>query len=222
MTSRIEEAFERLAAHYGRRRRDPAANPFDAMLAPALGANAADRRIAQAIENLHEAGVTDAPGIVESSPDELIEWLGPLGNARQKADRLLKLARFIVERYDGSIEALLGADPETLRGELLSLPGIGAHTADSILLFAGRRPSFVVDLAAHRVLKRHGWIEFEADGEAIKESVEAALARDPVKLAEFHDLLDLIGRQHCRKAPLCDGCPLAELLPAGGPLAPEF
>ncbi|HEV7225690.1 MAG TPA: endonuclease III domain-containing protein [Pirellulales bacterium] len=222
MTSRIEEALQRLVAHYGRRRREAAENPFDALLAAALGANAADRRVALAIENLREAGVTDARGLVESSPDELIEWLGPAGNARQKAGRLLKLARFIVERYDGSIEALFSLDTEALRGELLSLQGIGARTADSILLFAGRRPELVVDLATHRVLKRHGWIEFEADGEAIKESVEAALSRDPGRLAEFHDLLDVVGRQHCRKAPLCDGCPLAELLPAGGPLAPEF
>lgn len=222
MTSRLEAAFERLAAHYGARRRQTAENPLAALLLAVLGAGPANERGIKTIENLREAGVTDARGLSELASDELIELIDPAGHAGKQAARLLTLARFVVERYEGSIESMFEADMETLRGELLALNGIGAETADSILLFAARRPSFVVDLAVHRVLKRHGWIEFEADSQALKEYVESGFDRDPERLAEFHDLLDLVGRQHCRKAPLCDGCPLAELLPVGGPLAPEF
>lgn len=222
MTSRLEAAFEHLAAHYGAPRRQTAETPLAELLLAILGAGPANERGRQAIENLREAGVTDARGLSELAIDELIELIDPAGRAGKKAARLLTLTRFIVERYEGSIERMFEADMETLRGELLALGGIGAETADSILLFAARRPSFVVDLAAHRVLKRHGWIEFEADSQALKEYVESGFDRDPARLAEFHDLLDLVGRQHCRKTPLCDGCPLAELLPPGGPLAPEF
>ena len=222
MNSNLDLAIEHLIAHYGRRRRAAAKDAFAALIGALVDDEGASARSAKVLENLHAAGASDARSLAEASLDELSEWIAPAGNARKRGERLQRLARFVVERYDGSFEAMLAADAETLRGELLGIRGIGAETADSVLLFAAGRPSFVVDLAVHRVLKRHGWIEFEADGETIKEYVESSLDRDAARLAEFHDLLELVGRQHCRKAPVCDGCPLAELLPESGPLTPEF
>ena len=42
-----------------------------------------------------------------------------------------------------------------LRDELLALNGIGPETADSILLYAGNHPVFVVDAYTRRILERH-------------------------------------------------------------------
>jgi endonuclease-3 related protein len=222
MNSDLETALDRLTAHYGRRIRAAADDSFAALIGAVLGEACDAPRAAQALENLNAAGVVDVRTLSVASPDELNEWLAPAGNAQKRGERLRRLAAFVVDRYEGDVDAMLAADVESLREELLAVRGIGAETADSILLFAAGRPSFVVDLAAHRVLKRHGWVEFDADNASVKEYVESSLPRDPAKLAEFHDLLQLVARQHCRKAPVCEGCPLAELLPAGGPLAPEF
>src|SRR2546426_255249 len=41
-----------------------------------------------------------------------------------------------------------------LGAELLSIPGIGPETADSILLYAAGRPVFVVDAYTRRILSR--------------------------------------------------------------------
>ncbi|HUY88222.1 MAG TPA: endonuclease III domain-containing protein [Pirellulales bacterium] len=221
MHASLQTVRDRLTANYGRRRRNAAPDGFAALVCALLGEDAASPRAAQVLENLQAAGVADARGLCEASLEELIEWIEPAGNARKRAERLRRLARFVVERYAGDVQTMLAAGAETLRGELLGLSGIGAETADSILLFAAGRPSFIVDLAVHRVLKRHGWIEFDADGESIKEYVESGLDRDAERLAEFHDLLALVGREHCRKTPVCEGCPLEELLPEGGPLEPE-
>lgn len=217
----LATAFERLTAHYGPRRRSAAPDSFSQLVCALLDDDPASPRAAQVLENLQDSGVADARSLSEASLEELSDWLEPAGNARKRAERLRRIANFAVERYAGDVEAMLAADAETLRGELLGLRGIGAETADSILLFAAGRPSFVVDLAVHRVLKRHGWVEFDAGGESIKEYVESGCQRDAERLAEFHRLLALVGREHCRKTPVCEGCPLAELLPAGGPFEPE-
>lgn len=222
MNSDLEIAFERLTAHYGRRMRAEAGDSFVALICSILDEGCDRPRAVEVLENLSAAGVVGVRALRDASLDELSEWMAPAGNAQKRAERLRRLAAFVADRYDGDIDAMLAADAESLREELLGIRGIGAETADSILLFAAGRPSFVVDLAAHRLLKRHGWAEFDADNANVKEYVESDLARDPARLAEFHDLLQIVARQHCRKAPVCEGCPLAELLPEGGPLAPEF
>jgi endonuclease-3 related protein len=99
----------------------------------------------------------------------------------------------------------------------LTVKGVGPETADSIVLYAAGLPSFVVDTYTHRVLARHGWIEPEADYHQIKELFESQLPVDVPLYNEFHALLVRVGHHHCRKTPVCEGCPLAELLPPGGP-----
>jgi endonuclease-3 related protein len=222
MNSDLEIALERLIAHYGRRMRIATGDSFVALICSILD-EACDRpRAVEVLENLSAAGAVDVGALSDASLDELSEWMAPAGNAQKRAERLRRLATVVVDRYEGDVDAMLAVDSETLREELLGIRGVGAETADSILLFAAGRPSFVVDLAAHRVLKRHGWVEFDGDNATVKEYVESGFDRDPARLAEFHDLLQIVGREHCRKAPACEGCPLAELLPEGGPLAPEF
>jgi len=50
-------------------------------------------------------------------------------------------------------------DVSLLRGELLSIWGIGPETADSILLYALDKPSFVVDAYTKRVFERDYLLE---------------------------------------------------------------
>ncbi len=153
--------------------------------------------------------------------EELEELIRPAGYYRVKARRLRNLLAMVVQRYDGSLDAMFQAPLETLREELLSINGIGPETADSILLYAGNLPTFVIDSYTHRVLARHGWIGFEAGYDELKEHFESGLARDAALYNEYHALLVRVGHAHCRKQARCDGCPLAELLPESGPREPE-
>ncbi|HPP52646.1 MAG TPA: endonuclease III domain-containing protein, partial [Thermoguttaceae bacterium] len=88
-------------------------------------------------------------------------------------------------------------------------------------LYAGNLPTFVVDAYTHRVLARHGWIGFDADYYQIKEYFEDQLEPDVQLFNEYHALLVRVGHLHCRRQPKCNGCPLEEMLPEGGPLTPE-
>ena len=98
--------------------------------------------------------------------------------------------------------------------------GIGPETADSILLYAGNHPVFVVDAYTHRIFARHGITGGKPDYEHVRAQFEAALPRDPQLLNEFHALVVNTGKNWCRKSkPRCAECPLGSLLPATSPLS---
>ena len=90
--------------------------------------------------------------------------------------------KFVIEEYDGSLDAMFRTSLSTLREQLLAIHGIGPETADAILLYAGGLPTFVVDTYTHRVLARHGWIDYDADYHEIKDYFESALPAEAATL----------------------------------------
>jgi endonuclease III-like uncharacterized protein len=66
-----------------------------------------------------------------------------------------------------------------LRDQLLALNGVGPETADSILLYAGNHPSFVVDAYTRRILERHQIVSSAAGYEEIRQLFEQALSGTP-------------------------------------------
>jgi endonuclease-3 related protein len=77
-----------------------------------------------------------------------------------------------------------------LREELLALNGIGPETADSILLYAGNHPVFVVDAYTRRILDRHRILPPNAPYDTIRNLFEAALSA-PEFVAQCKDGLHL-------------------------------
>jgi endonuclease-3 related protein len=61
---------------------------------------------------------------------------------------------------------------------LLEQNGIGPETADSILLYAGQHPVFVVDAYTKRILSRHEVVAHEAKYDEIRDLVERALGTE--------------------------------------------
>lgn len=220
MTSQLQRVYERLFSHYGPQHWWPAETPFEVMVGAVLTQNTNWKNVEKAIRNLREAGVLSPRALYKLPLEELAELIQPAGYFRLKAKRLHNLLRLLVEEYDASFEAMFATDRETLREQLLAVNGIGPETADSILLYAGQIPTFVVDTYTHRVLARHGWIDFDTDYHSIKDHFESSLERDAALFNEFHGLLVRVGNEHCRKTPKCEGCPLEKMLPGGKPLEP--
>jgi len=111
---------------------------------------------------------------------------------------------------------MFATDLPTLRTKLLTIDGVGPETADSILLYAGELPTFVVDTYTARVFKRHEWIDAEADYYDLKEHFESQLEESVPVFNEYHALLVRVGHEYCRRTPKCDECPLRDMLPVGG------
>lgn len=103
---------------------------------------------------------------------------------------------------------LRGLPLDSLRTSLLEVPGVGAETADAILLYAAGRPVFVADAYARRVLARHRLIDGRASYEEARRWLEAHLPSDPELFNEFHALLVAVGKSNCRSLPRCEGCAL--------------
>ena len=107
-------------------------------------------------------------------------------------------------------------EPAALRKELLAVHGVGPETADSILLYAGAVPCFVVDAYTYRIFARHGWIDFDADYDQIQEYFESGLPADAALYNEYHALLVRVGKDYCHKtAPKCPSCPLRAAVAQG-------
>jgi endonuclease-3 related protein len=209
------QVYKRLYDAYGPQQWWPGESPLEVMLGAVLVQNTAWRNVEKAIENLRDADLLHLERLHAAPHEELAELIRPAGYYQLKARRLKNLLKFVVEEY-GSLEAMFATDVATLRDELLSINGIGPETADSILLYAGGLPTFVVDTYTARMLMRHGWIEPEAGYHEIKEHFESQLPLDVQLFNEYHALIVRVGHHHCRRTPNCQACPLAPLLPPDG------
>jgi endonuclease-3 related protein len=136
----------------------------------------------------------------------------PVGYFRQKAKRLRGFTRWLLSRYHGRPGEMFRRPWRALRRELLELDGIGPETADSMLLYAGGRPVFVVDAYTRRVFARHYVTSPRAGYEEIQATTMRRLGRQARLYNEFHALLVAVGKSYChRRDPDCGHCPLEEL-----------
>jgi endonuclease-3 related protein len=221
MSSPIQQVFDRLFAAFGPQHWWPGESPFEVIVGAVLVQNTSWKNVERAIANLREAGVMSPPALYDLPAAELAELIRPAGYFQVKTKRLRNVVGFIVDEHEGSLDEMFKLDLPTLREQLLSIHGIGPETADAILLYAGEKPTFVVDTYAHRLLARHGWIGYDASYEEIKDYFESSLPSDAVVFNEYHALIVRVGKDHCRRSgPRCDECPLKSLLPSGGVVAP--
>ena len=218
----LHDIYHRLLDALGPQHWWPGQSPFEVMVGAVLVQNTNWQNVKRAIDNLRQADLLEPHALYAVPEEELHDLIQPAGYFRVKAKRLRSLLKFFVDRYDGSIEAMFRTPLCELRGELLEVHGIGPETADSILLYAGGLPSFVVDAYTQRIFARHGWLGFDADYEQVQDYFQSGLPDDPAMFNEYHALLVRVGKDYCRKSrPNCAACPLRELLPDGGPLEPE-
>jgi endonuclease-3 related protein len=198
----------------------PASTPFEVIVGAILTQNTSWANVERAIANLRLAQMLTPSAISEARMSRLAALVRPSGYFRQKAKKLKVFVRFLQREYGGSLKSMFDTPTGTLREKLLAVHGIGPETADSVLLYAGNHPVFVVDAYTHRIFGRHGITDGKPQYESVRELFETALPRDPRLLNEFHALVVNIGKNWCRKKePLCAECPLGHLLPANSPLS---
>ncbi len=154
----------------------PAETQFEVIVGAYLTQNTAWNNVELALGNLRAANVLNVDGIRKVSLPKLERLIRPSGYFRQKAKRLKTFVEFLDKKYRGSLDQLFSLPTSQLREELLNLNGVGPETADSILLYAGNHPVFVVDAYTRRVLDRHGILPATTDYEDIRQLFEQALS----------------------------------------------
>ena len=162
----------------------PARSRFEVIVGAYLTQNTAWTNVEKALANLRGARLLSASGIRRTPLGELERLIRPAGYFRQKAKRLKIFVEFLDQDYEGSLAKLFALPTKELREELLNLHGVGPETADSILLYAGNHPVFVVDAYTRRILARHEILPEKTAYDEIRELFERALAPLPESVAD--------------------------------------
>ncbi len=211
------DLYNRLFDRYGLQQWWPADGPFEVVVGAILTQSAAWTNVEQAISNLKgENALT--PEALHALPVERLAFLiRPSGYFNAKALKLKAFAERLHSRYNSDLGRLFTLDTASLRQELLSIHGVGEETADSILLYAARRPSFVIDAYTKRIVSRLG-LAPSKDGYGDFQALFAQnLPPDEPLFNEYHALLVRHGKEVCRKAPDCPRCCLRSICPHGVP-----
>ena len=162
----IQRYYTALYEAWGPQHWWPAETQFEVIVGAYLTQNTAWTNVERALANLRDANLLSVEAIRKVPLTRLQRLIRSSGYFRQKAQRLKTFVAYVDEHYAGSLQNMFSQPTDKLREELLSLNGVGPETADSILLYAGNHPVFVVDAYTRRVVSRH---EIAAENTAYQE-----------------------------------------------------
>ena len=204
------EMYEAMRSRFGHQGWWPGNGPLEICVGAILTQNTNWRNVTRAIENLRAAGCLSVTKLNDMETDELAELIRPAGYFNVKAKRLKNFIAAVAEGFADDIEGFLDRPASALREELLAVNGIGRETADSMVLYAAGKLSFVVDAYTYRVLLRHRLIAPEDDYDRVKELMESSLPDEAELWNDYHAQLVAVGKQFCRPRAKCEGCPLEQ------------
>ena len=178
---------------------------FQLLCAVVLSAQCTDKRVNMVTPELFK--IYPTPQLMaQAEAEDIREIISSVSYPNAKADHLARLARKIVDDFNGEV-------PETL-DEMTSLPGVGRKTANVMLAVAFGKAAMPVDPHVFRVSHRLQLVPKSAD---TPEKVERYLVKliPSVLLSRAHHWLLLHGRYVCtsRKAH-CEKCEIAEYCPS--------
>jgi endonuclease-3 related protein len=219
-----------MRAAHGHQHWWPGDTPFEVCVGAILTQNTAWTNVEKAIANLKRARLMSPRRMFATPVVELAELIRPAGYFNMKADRLRHFLDVLLHQNGGSLRRLFAGDTRAVRDRLLAIKGIGPETADSMLLYAGGHPSFVVDAYTKRVFQRHGWwtgtgpqaaakAHSRNEYDSLQRLCEATLDQFPGEerldyWQDYHAQLVVVGKDYCRpRNPDCTSCPLKPLLP---------
>ncbi len=184
----IRAYYHTLFLAWGRQHWWPGRSRFEVIVGAYLTQNTSWTNVEKALGNLRKARLLTIAGIRRTPQSEVELLIRPSGYFRQKAERLKIFIRFLDSCYGGSLQRMFARPTAELREELLALNGVGPETADSILLYAGNHPVFVVDAYTRRIFERHGIVSSRADYDDVRLLVEQALGGTGLAKQGFHPI----------------------------------
>lgn len=175
-------------------------NPYQLLVAVVLSAQATDRGVNAATEDLFKT--VDTPAKMLSLGEAgLVRHIRTIGLFRNKARNVIALSWILADEHRGEV-------PRE-REALERLPGVGRKTANVVLNTAFGEPTVAVDTHIFRVGNRTGL----APGKTPREVEDKLLERIPKRyLRNAHHWLILHGRYVCTaRSPKCGECLIADL-----------
>ncbi len=208
----LTRVYNLLYKRFGPRHWWPGDTRLEIIIGAILTQNTAWYNVEKAIKNLKRMGLLNVKRLSAISGKRLAKLIKPSGYYNIKSQRIKNFLHYLNNEHNGSINRMFTRDTVRLREELLNIKGIGPETADSILLYAGSRPIFVVDAYTKRIFSRLGFSSKDADYKELQELFSKNLSPDVRLFNEFHALIVELGKTLCRSfKPLCNICPIRRI-----------
>ena len=186
---------------------------FEIIVGAILTQNTVWSNAEKALTDLKSKNVLDIEKIVNVNIISLQNMIKSSGFFNQKARRIKNIASHLHNNYNDELDWFFDRELKDIRKELLSINGIGPETADSILLYAGNKPIFVVDAYTKRICKRlplNTNTEYSKTQQYFEEELrkEYSIKNITQVYNDLHALIVKIAKNHCKIAPDCKECPL--------------
>ena len=205
----LQNIYKILFKSFGPQHWWPGETRFEVIVGAILTQNTNWKNVERALQNLKAALKPFTPQALHGlNHSQLASLIKPAGYFNIKAKRLKNFLDFLFEEYGGKIARMGKEEMGLLRKKLLAVNGIGPETADSILLYAVDKPSFVVDAYTKRILYRHGLTGEKATYHEVQEMFVQSLPPHTVMFNEYHALIVKLGKDYCKTKPLCAQCPV--------------
>ena len=204
----LMEMYRAMRERFGHRQWWPGQTPLEVCAGAILTQNTNWTNVEKAIANLRAAGKLGIAALAAIEAAELAALIKPAGYFNVKAKRLKNFIAHVHADWGDDLAGFLDRSVSELREELLGVNGIGRETADSIILYAAGKCTFVVDAYTCRILLRHGLIDIDSDYEMVKELLEESLPAEVDLYNDFHAQFVAVGKHYCRPRARCPGCPL--------------
>jgi endonuclease-3 related protein len=205
------QIYHRLFEYYGPQHWWPGDSPLEVMVGAILTQSTAWQNVEKAIINLKTAGVMSSDALRDIPTPELAQLIRPSGYYNAKARKLQALLCWLSAVCGDNLNGLFTRNTGELRLQLLGVHGIGPETADSILLYAGNKPVFVIDTYTRCIYNRLGLGPKEDTYDAWQMFFMKNLPADVALFNEYHALLVRHGKEACRKQPTCDSCCMCDI-----------
>ena len=202
----IKEVYLALHRHRGAQGWWPAESKFEIMVGAVLTQNTAWTNVEKAIRSLKEQKLLQPSAILGCDPSILANYIRSSGTFNIKAKRLRALCDWYV--LHGEYAAISNWPTSKLRQSLLAVHGIGPETADAIILYAFKRPVFVIDAYTKRIFGRLGLVAWNANYETLRATFESNLEIDATLFGEYHAHIVEHAKQVCKLQPKCKECVL--------------
>ncbi|MEM3401662.1 MAG: endonuclease III [Candidatus Hadarchaeales archaeon] len=192
-----------LENRYGKSILEKKDDPFKVLISCVISQRTREENTDEASARLFS--VADTPREIAALPTaKIAKLIKKAGFAKQKAERIKKIARILLEKHGGAVPAC--------REALMELPGVGPKTADVTLCYGFGIPAIPVDTHVNRISRRLGLVPETAKIEEVGPALKKIFPKNRWRL--INRGLVLFGREVCRpRYPKCDICELRRVCP---------
>lgn len=170
-------------------------DPFKVLVSTILSQRSRDENTEIASQQLFER-YEGVYAIAKAKPEDLYKLIKPAGLYKEKAERIIQVAKILIEKYNGKV-------PDSFE-KLIELPGVGRKTANIVLYVSFGQNALAVDTHVHRISNRLGWIQTKTP-EQTEEELKKILV--PSLWGPVNGSMVEFGKNICRPiSPKCENC----------------